>query len=96
MRSFITAESLTGSSVNCKPTLAFFLIVVLFVVTFLLSSDSLYQNTRPTNRPTNSNLGTGSFNGPSVLMEGVSGQHEHNNKQNNDKEENIGWLSCYQ
>ena len=38
-------------------------------------------------------LGNGSVGGPSVLMEGVRGQHEHHNKQNNDKEENKGWLA---
>ena len=31
-------------------------------------------------------LGTGSVDGPSVLMEGVRGQHEH-------KEENKGWFA---
>ena len=35
-----------------------------------------------------SRLGTGSVDGPSVLMEGVRGQHENHNKRNNDKEEN--------
>ena len=37
--------------------------------------------------------GTGSVYGPSALMEGVRGQHEHHNKQNNDKEENKGWFA---
>ena len=41
----------------------------------------------------NSRFGTtGSGDGPSVLMEGVGGQHEHHDKQNNNKEENKGWL----
>ena len=58
---------------------------------FVLSSNSLHQNTRPINRPSlDSRLGTGSVDGASVLMEGVRGQHEHHNKQNNDKEENKG------
>ena len=40
-----------------------------------------------------SRLGTGSVDGPSVLMEGVRGQHEHHNKKNNNKEENKGWFA---
>ena len=35
-----------------------------------------------------SRLGTGSADGPCVLMEGVRGQHGHHNEQNYDKEEN--------
>ena len=38
-------------------------------------------------------LGTGSVDGPSVLMEGVRGQHEHHNKQSNDKEANRDWFA---
>ena len=34
-----------------------------------------------------SRLGTGSVDGPSVLMEGVRGQHGHHNQLSNDKEE---------
>ena len=67
------------------------LIVVLFVVMFVLSSNSLHQNTRLINRPTR--LGTASVDGPSVLMEGVREQHKHHNKQNNDKEENKSWFA---
>ena len=37
-------------------------------------------------------LGTGSVDGPSVLMERVRGQHEHH-KQNKNKKENKGWLA---
>ena len=62
---------------------------------FVLSSDFLHQNTRPINRPSpifDSRLGTGSVDGPSVLMEGARGQHEHHNKQIDDKEENKGWF----
>ena len=40
-----------------------------------------------------SRLGTGSVDGPSVLMEGVRGQREHHNKHNNDKEEIKGWFA---
>ena len=80
--------------VNCKPTLVFFLIVLLLIVMFVFSSDSFHQNTRPINRPSpqtrNSCLGTGSVDGPSVLMEGVRGEHEHHNQQKNDKEEDKG------
>ena len=46
---------------------------------FVLSSNSLHQNTR---------LGTGSGDGPSVLMEVARGQHKHHTKQSNNKEEN--------
>ena len=35
-------------------------------------------------------LGIGFVDGPNILMKGVGGQHEHHNKQNNDKEENKG------
>ena len=37
-------------------------------------------------------LGIGSVDGPSVL-EGVGGQHENHNEQNNDKKENNDWLA---
>ena len=40
-----------------------------------------------------SRLGTGSVDGPSILMEGVGGQHKHHNKQNYIKEENKGWFA---
>ena len=49
----------------------------------MFSSESFHQNTR---------LGTGSVDGPSDLMEGVSGEHEHHNQQKNDKEEDKGWF----
>ena len=85
--------------VNCKPSF------VLFVAMFVLSSDYLHQNTRPINRTSpqtriqseevDSCLGTGSLDGPSVLMKGFRGQNEHNNKQNNDKEENKGWFAIF-
>ena len=42
-----------------------------------------------------SHLGTGSVDGPSILMEGVRRQHEHHNKQNNDKEESKGWFAIF-
>ena len=32
---------------------------------------------------------------PSVLLEGVRGQHEHHNQQNNDKEENKCWFGNF-
>ena len=38
-------------------------------------------------------FGAGSDDGPSILMEGVRGQHKYHNKQNNDKEENKGWFA---
>ena len=57
----------------------------------VLTSNSLHQNTRPISRPSHhSRLGTGSVDGPCVLMKGVRGQHEHHNQQNNDEEENKG------
>ena len=40
-----------------------------------------------------SRLGTGSVDGPSVLMEGDRGEHEHDNQQKNDKEEDKGWFA---
>ena len=40
-----------------------------------------------------SRLGIGSVDGPSVLMEGVRGEHEHHNQQKNDKEEDKGWFA---
>ena len=40
-----------------------------------------------------SRLGTGSVDGPSVLMEGDRGEHEHHNQQKNDKEEDKGWFA---
>ena len=39
--------------------------------------------------------GTGSVDGPGVLMEEVTGQHEHHNKQNNDKEEKKSWFAVF-
>ena len=61
---------------------------------FVLSSDTLHQNTRSINIPIlDSRLWTGSVDGPSVLIKGVIGQHEHHNKQNNDKKENKGWYA---
>ena len=68
---------------------------------------SFHQNTRAINRPSpqtriqyeeeifvlDSRLGTGSVDGPSVLMEGVRGKHEHHNQQRNDKEEDKGWFA---
>ena len=62
-----------------------FLIVALFVVMCVLSSNSLLV--------LDSHLGTGSVDGPSFLMERVRGQHEHHYKQNNNKEENKGWFA---
>ena len=80
--------------VNCKPTFVFFFIVVLFIVMFVLSSNSFCQNIRSINRPSPQSFETGSVGGPSVLMERVRGQHEHHNKQNNnDKEENKVWFA---
>ena len=38
-------------------------------------------------------MGTGSFDGPSVLLEGVRGEHEHHNQQKNDEEEDKGWFA---
>ena len=38
-------------------------------------------------------MGTGSVDGPSVLMEGVRGEHEHHNQQTNDEEEDKGWFA---
>ena len=38
-------------------------------------------------------MGTGSVDGPSVLMEGVRGEHEHHDQQRNDKEEDKGWFA---
>ena len=59
----------------------------------VLSSDSLNQNIGPINK---SRLGTGPVDGPNVLMEGVKGQHENHNKQNNDKEEKtVGLQFCF-
>ena len=40
-----------------------------------------------------SRLGTGSVDGPSILMEGVRGEHEHHNQQKNDEEEDLGWFA---
>ena len=40
-----------------------------------------------------SRLGTGSVDGPNVLMERISGKHKYYNKKNNDKEENKGWFA---
>ena len=86
--------------VNLQTNLFFFLVVVLFAVMLVLSSNSLYQNIRPINRPSpkiritlDSRLGIGPVDGPSALVEGVRRQHEHHNKQNNNKEEKKGWLA---
>ena len=49
---------------------------------FVLSSDSFHQNSS-----------IGSVDGPSVLMDGVRGEHEHHNQQKNDKEEDKGWFA---
>ena len=46
------------------------------LIDFVLSS-SVHQNTRSIN----SRLGIGSIDGPNVLMEGIRGQHQHQNKQ---------------
>ena len=40
-----------------------------------------------------SRLGTGSVDGPSILMEGVRGEHEHHNQKKNDEEEDKGWFA---
>ena len=56
---------------------------------FVLSSYSLHLNTGRINNP----FRTGFVDGPSISMEGVRGQHEHHNKQNNDKEVNKGWFA---
>ena len=74
--------------VNLKTILCFqpyrcFFVVVMFV----LSCNSLHQNTRPIK------FGTGSVDGLSVLMEGGRGQHEHHNRQNSYKIENKGWFA---
>ena len=45
-------------------------------VLFVLSSNSLHQNTRPINRPRSI------VDGPSILKDGVRGQEEYHNKQN--------------
>ena len=66
--------------VKLKPTFVFFLIVVMLIVMFLWSSDSLHIKTR-------------SVDGPSLLMEGVRGEHEHHNQQKSDKEENKDWFA---
>ena len=67
----------------------FFLIDVRFVVMLVLPANSLHQNTRPINR--RSPQTRISVDGPSVLMEGASGQHEHhNNKTTIRKKTNTG------
>ena len=76
--------------------------MIFFHSELVLSSDSLHYNTAPINRPSpqekfilDSRVGTRSVDGRSVLMEGVRGQHEHHNKQSNDKEESKGCFAIY-